>query len=104
MPKAFKHIVKRNGRTYTYFRTFITAPNGKRRPIQAGTKKEAERKAEEESRKYRLGLDPDATKESVETFLQRFLDFIKPGGANQEGEVSPSVYADYHYHVDKHIV
>lgn len=103
MPKAFKHVVESNGRTYTYFRTFITAPDGKRRPIQAATKKEAEQKAQDELRKYRLGLDPDATKITVETFMQRFLEFIKPGAGNVEVEVSPSVYADYGYHVTRHI-
>lgn len=103
MPKAFKHVVEKAGRTYTYYRVFITTPNGKRRPIQAATRKEAESKASEELRKYRLGLDPDGAKETIETFLKRFLEFIKPGAGNAEVEVSPSVYADYRYHAEKHI-
>lgn len=103
MPKAFKHVVEKAGRTYTYYRVFITTPNGKRRPIQASTKKEAESKASEELRKYRLGLDPDGAKETVETFLKRFLEFVKPGAGDADVEVSPSVYADYRYHAEKHI-
>lgn len=103
MPKAFKHLVKANGRVYTYYRTFIATPDGKRRPIQAAKKKEAEQKAQEELRKYRLGLDPDASKVTVGAFMQRFLDFVKPGASSTEAEVSPSVYADYRYHTDRHI-
>lgn len=99
MARAFKHKVGQ----YTYYRTYVTLPDGKRKSIQAPTKRQAEELAAKEEQNIKSGLTPDAAKETLAEFLKRFLEYIKPHEHNEYG-VSPSVHQDYRYICDKHLI
>lgn len=99
MSRPFKHKVGR----YTYYRAYVTLPDGKRKSIQAPTRREAEELVAKEEQNIKAGLTPDAEKETLKDFLKRYLDYIKPHEHNEYG-VSPSVHQDYRYLCEKHII
>jgi hypothetical protein len=95
--RAFK--IRRSGQDY--FRVDLPKglfPDGKRRSVMAGTRREAIDKAQELLEKRKKGLKTEEAKSSLGDFLQRFLSFYRT-----EGGVALRTWQDYRYHIDENI-
>jgi integrase len=92
--------VKQRGKTWTYWVDASRVESGKRKQITKGgfgTKKEAEQALSSVLTKLDQGAYVEATKETVATFMRRWLDSIR-------ASVRPSTYAGYENLIDAHIV
>lgn len=91
---AYKHRVG----DYTYWRALVPTPDGKRKLVQAKTKREAEDKARELLALISKGVDHEGGKLTLAAFLDRWIAHMKA-----EGDPSLSTQSDYLFHVEKKI-